>query len=128
VPAVLLLAFGGIALLLAAIGIYGVTAQVAAEQTREVGVRMALGGRPGQILELFMRQGLRAGGLGLLAGMAATVFVQKWVGALLYRVRALDPATIGAAMAAIVVVLLAAVWLPSRRASKIDPQMALRHE
>jgi ABC-type antimicrobial peptide transport system permease subunit len=128
VLASLLLAFGGIALLLAAIGIYGVIAQVVSEQTREVGVRMALGARSGQILALFMRQGLYAGGLGLLAGLAVTVLVQKWVSTLLYQVPALDLATLGMALAAIVLVLIAAVWLPSRRASKIDAQMALRHE
>ena len=124
----LLLAFGGIALLLAAIGIYGVIAQVVSEQTREVGVRMALGARGSQILALFMRQGLYAGGLGLLAGLAMTVLVQKWVSTLLYQVRALDLATLGMALAAIALVLIAAVWLPARRASKIDAQMALRHE
>jgi len=75
-----------------------------------------------------MRQGLYAGGLGLLVGLAVTVLVQKWVGTLLYQVRALDLPTLGMALAAIVVVLMAAVWLPSRRASKIDAQMALRHE
>jgi predicted permease len=128
VLAVLLFAFGGIALLLAAIGIYGVIAQVVAEQTREVGVRMAMGARPAQILRQFMRQGLRAGGLGLLAGLAATLYVQRWVATLLYQVRALDLATLGMALSGIVVVMLAAVWLPSRKASKIDPQMALRHE
>ena len=128
VLASLLLAFGGIALLLAAIGIYGVIAQVVSEQTREVGVRMALGARGSQILALFMRQGLYAGGLGLLAGLAVTILVQKWVSTLLYQVRALDLATLGMALAAIVLVLMAAVWVPSRRASKIDAQMALRHE
>jgi putative ABC transport system permease protein len=128
VLASLLLAFGGIALLLAAIGIYGVIAQVVSEQTREVGVRMALGARGSQILALFMRQGLYAGGLGLLAGLAVTILVQKWVSTLLYQVRALNLATLGMALAAIVLVLMAAVWLPSRRASKIDAQMALRHE
>ena len=128
VLAVLLFAFGGIALLLAAIGIYGVIAQVVGEQTREVGVRMALGARPGQILGQFMRQGLYAGGLGVLVGVAATVYLQKWVGTLLYQVKALDLTTFGAAIAAIVIVMLTAVWVPSRRASKIDPQLALRHE
>jgi putative ABC transport system permease protein len=128
VLAALLVAFGGIALLLAAIGIYGVIAQVVSEQTREVGVRMALGAKAGQILALFMRKGLYAGGLGLLAGIAATVLVQKWVSTLLYQVRALDLPTLGTALAGIVVVLVAAVLAPSRRASKIDPQMALRHE
>jgi len=128
VLAALLFAFGGIALLLATIGIYGVIAQVVAEQTREVGVRMALGARPVQILGQFMRQGLKAGGLGLLVGLAVTVYMQKWVGTLLYQVRALDLTTLVVALAAIVVVLLAAVWAPSRKASKIDPQVALRHE
>jgi putative ABC transport system permease protein len=124
----LLFGFGGISLALAAIGIYGVIAQVVGEQVREVGVRMALGARPGQILGQFLRQGLRAGALGLLAGMAATVYLQKWMSTLLYQVRALDLPTVGTASAAIVAVLLAAVWVPSRRASKIDPQVALRHE
>jgi len=128
VLAALLVSFGGIALLLAAIGIYGVIAQVVAEQTREVGVRIALGARAGQIRTMFMRRGLYSGGLGLLAGMAATVLVQKWVSTLLYQVRALDATTLGMALAGIVVVLMAAVWLPSRRAAKIDPQVALRHE
>ena len=89
---------------------------------------MAMGARPAQILRQFMRQGLRAGGLGLLAGLAATLYVQRWVATLLYQVRALDLATLGMALSGIVVVMLAAVWLPSRKASKIDPQMALRHE
>ena len=128
VLAALLLTFGGIALLLATIGIYGVIAQVVSEQTREVGVRMALGARPGQILRLFMRQGLYAGAVGLLVGLAATLYFEKWVGSLLYQVRALDLTTIGGALMTIVIVLLAAVWIPSRRASKIDPQLALRHE
>jgi putative ABC transport system permease protein len=128
VLATLLLTFGGIALVLATIGIYGVIAQVVSEQTLEVGVRMAMGARPGQILRLFMRRGLYAGGLGLLVGLAATLYFQKWVGTLLYEVRALDLTTLGAALATIVVVLLAAVWVPSRRASKIDAQLALRHE
>jgi len=89
---------------------------------------MALGARPVQILGQFMRQGLKAGGLGLLVGLAVTVYMQKWVGTLLYQVRALDLTTLVVALAAIVVVLLAAVWAPSRKASKIDPQVALRHE
>jgi predicted permease len=126
--AALLSIFGAISLSLAAIGIYGVIAQVVAERTQEVGIRMALGARPIQVLGQFMRQGLRAGGLGLVLGVAATAFVQKWVGGLLFQVRAFDVPTLGTAAAGILVVLLVAVWWPSRRASGIDPQTALRHE
>jgi predicted permease len=128
VLAALLSVFGGISLLLAAIGIYGVIAQVVAERTQEVGIRMALGARPAQILRQFMGQGLRAGGLGLVLGAVVTVYVQKWIGTLLYQVRAFDTATLGAASVGILMVLVVAVWLPARRASRIDAQTALRHE
>jgi ABC-type antimicrobial peptide transport system permease subunit len=128
VLAVLLAIFGGISLLLATVGIYGVIAQVVAERTQEIGIRMALGARPVEILGHFMRQGVRAGGLGLILGAAAIVILQKWLGALLYQVRPLDLATLAAAAAGILAVLLIAVSLPARRASRIDPQTALRHE
>ena len=128
VLAVLLSIFGGISLLLATIGIYGVIAQVVGERTQEVGIRMALGARPMEILLQFMRQGFRAGGLGLVLGVAATACVAKWVGALLYQVRVFDGATLLTTTIAIAAALLVAVWLPARRASKTDPQAALRHE
>ena len=128
VLAVLLAIFGGIGLLLATIGIYGVIAQVVAERTQEVGIRMALGARPGQILAQFTRQGLRAGMLGLVLGAAATAYMQKWIASFLYHVRGFDAATVAVAAAGILAVLLAASWIPARRASRIDPQAALRHE
>lgn len=128
VLAVLLAIFGGIGLLLATIGIYGVIAQVVAERTQEVGIRVALGARPGQILAQFTRQGLRAGLFGLVLGAAATVYAQKWVASFLYQVRGFDATTVAFAAAGILVVLMAASWIPARRASKIDPQAALRHE
>jgi len=126
--AVLLSVFGGISLLLAAIGIYGVVAQVVAERTQEVGIRMALGARPADILGQLMRQGLRAGGLGLVLGAMAIAYAQRWVGALLYNVRPFDMTTLGTAAIGILTVLLVAVWLPARRASTIDPETALRYE
>lgn len=128
VLAVLLSIFGGISLLLATIGMYGVIAQVVAERTQEVGIRMALGAGPMEILRQFMRQGFRAGGLGLVLGGAATAGVEKWVGTLLYQVRVFDGATLLTTTIAIGAALLVAVWLPARRASKTDPQTALRHE
>ena len=128
VLAALLAIFGAISLLLAAIGIYGVIAQVVAERTREVGVRLAIGARPAQILAQFMRQGLRAGGIGLALGIAAAVAVRNWVGSLLFQTPPLDAAVLLAAAAGISAVLLAAVWWPALRASRINPQDALRHE
>jgi predicted permease len=128
VLAVLLSIFGGISLLLAAIGMYGVIAQVVAERTQEVGIRMALGAPPMEILRQFMRQGFRAGGLGLVLGGAATAGIEKWVSTLLYQVRVFDGATLLTTTIAIGAALLVAVWLPARRASKTDPQTALRHE
>jgi putative ABC transport system permease protein len=124
----LLLVFGGISLILAAIGIYGVVAQVVGERTQEVGIRMALGANPGQILWQFLRQGVRSGILGLVLGLAATAFAQKWVSTLLYQIRPFDLATLSCAATGVLAVLAAAVWWPSRKAAKIDPQTALRHE
>lgn len=128
VLAVLLAIFGGISLLLATIGIYGVIAQVVAERTQEIGVRMALGARPAQILRQFMGQGLRAAGLGLVLGAMVTLYVRKWIAGMLYQARAFDWITVAASVLAILFVLLLAIWLPARRASRIDPQTALRYE
>jgi predicted permease len=128
VLAVLLAVFGGISLLLAMIGIYGVIAQVVAERTQEIGVRMALGARPAQILRQFLGQGMRAAALGLVMGALATVYIRGWIAGMLYQVHALDWAVIGASLIAILFVLLLAVWWPARRASRIDPQTALRHD
>jgi putative ABC transport system permease protein len=128
VLAALLSVFGAISLVLAVIGIYGVVAQVVGERMQEVGIRMALGARPGQILRQFMGQGVRSGMLGLVLGVAATACIQKWIGTLLYQVRPFDLATLSTAAAGILTALVAAVWWPSRRASRIDPQTALRHE
>ncbi len=128
VLAVLLGMFGGISLVLATIGIYGVIAQVVAERTQEIGIRIALGARPAQILQRFMGQGLRAAGFGLVLGLIVTLFAQKWISGLLYQVKALDAGSIGIAAGTVLVILLAAVWWPARRASRIDPQTALRYE
>jgi len=128
VLALLLAIFGGIGMLLATLGIYGVIAQLVAERTQEVGIRMALGARPGQILAAFTRQGLKDGAIGLALGVAAAAYAQKWVSAFLYQVHGFDAATVAAAAAGILAVLLIASVAPARRAAKIDPQTALRHE
>jgi predicted permease len=128
VLAVLLAIFGAISLLLATIGIYGVIAQVVAERTQEIGIRMALGARPAQILRQFLGQGMRAATLGLVVGALLTAYIRRWIAGMLYQVHALDWAAIGTSLSAILLVLLLAVWWPARRASRIDPQTALRHE
>jgi predicted permease len=128
VLAVLLAIFGGISLLLATIGIYGVIAQVVAERTQEIGVRMALGARPAQILRQFMGQGVRAACLGLVLGALVTLSIQRWIAGMLYQAKAFDGTTLSAAVVAILLVLLLAIWWPARRASRIDPQTALRYE
>jgi ABC-type antimicrobial peptide transport system permease subunit len=126
--AVLLSVFGGISLLLATIGLYGVIAQVVSERTQEIGIRMTLGAQPAQIVAQFAGQGLRAGLLGLALGTVAAVYTQGWLASSLYRTQPLDAATFAAVAAGILLLLLAAVWWPSRRASRIDPQAALRYE
>jgi len=126
--AALLSVFGGISLLLATIGLYGVIAQVVSERTQEIGIRMTLGAQPAQIVAQFARQGLRAGLFGLALGAVAAVYTQSWLASSLYHTQSLDVATFAAVAAGILLLLLAAVWWPSRKASKIDPQAALRYE
>jgi putative ABC transport system permease protein len=128
VVATLLAIFGAISLLLAAIGIYGVIAQVIGERTQEIGVRMALGARPGQILGHFLKQGLRSGLAGLAFGFAGAAFARQWIAGMLYQVGSFDPVTYAASAAALLLLLALAVWWPARRASRTDPNTALRYE
>ena len=114
--------------LLPAIGIYAVIAQVVGERTQEIGIRMALGARPAQILAQFMRQGLRAGLVGLMFGFLAAGYAQKWIAGMLYQSRGFDGVSFGAASAGILAILVVSVWWPARRAARTDPQEALRHE
>jgi len=126
--ATLLSTFGAISLLLAIVGLYGVIAQVVSERTSEIGIRMALGARPVQILSQFMLRGLRSGFLGLVLGLIAVAYAQRLLTGMLYQVQPWDLPTFGSATAGILSLLLIAVWWPARRASRIDPQQALRHE
>ena len=120
--------FGAICLLLATIGLNGVVAQLAGERTTEIGIRTALGARPGQILARCLRQGLLSGAVGLAIGMACSVYAQRWLTGLLFEVRPFDPVAFGAAGVGLMLVLSLAVYWPARRASRIDPLTALRHE
>jgi macrolide transport system ATP-binding/permease protein len=119
---------GLVAMVLAAIGLYGVTAYAVARRTREIGIRMALGARPSGVLGQVMRQGLGLTGVGLLAGAALAVAASRAVGGVLYGVGAADPVAWIAATLVVIGVAAAANLVPARRAARIDPYVALRME
>lgn len=127
-PMLLSLGFGIVALLLAAIGIYGVLAYTVAQRTREIGIRMALGSSAETIFRLIFRQGIRILLIGFAIGMAGALAVQRYVASLLYGVRPLDPTVLASGVAVLAVVALAACTLPGLRAARIDPIIALRQE
>ena len=89
---------------------------------------MALGARPAQILLPLMRHGMQSGLFGLILGLGAVAYAQQWLAGMLYEVAAFDPITFGAATCGVLMLSLAAVWWPARRAAGIDPQQVLRHE
>ena len=119
---------GVLALLLAALGLYGVIAFGVAQRTREIGVRMALGARPADVLGLVIAQGMRLAGLGLAIGLVLALAGTRLVASLLFGVSPTDPATIAGIALLLVSVTAFASWLPARRAASVDPMLALRHE
>jgi predicted permease len=119
---------GCFALLLAAIGLYGVTAYSMARRTAEIGLRMALGAGRGRVLWLIVGQALRPVAAGTLAGFAVSLAATRWIESLLFGVRRFDPLTMGAVFSALVAVALAAAFVPAWRATHIDPMEALRYE
>ena len=125
---VLFTSFAGVALLLAAIGIYGVMSFAVAQRTHEIGLRMALGAGPNQVLRLVLKEGMLLAFAGLLVGLAGTYFVGRVMKTLLYQVNAMDPAAISAVAAVLLLCALCACYLPARRATQVDPMAALREE
>jgi ABC-type antimicrobial peptide transport system permease subunit len=118
--------FGGAALILAAIGIYGVMAYSVAQQTQEIGIRLALGAERSRVQRTVMGQGVRLAGIGVAIGLISSYALSAFLVNFLFGVKALDPLTFAAAPMALIVVTLFAVWLPARRASRVDPVIALR--
>ena len=128
VSGALFAAFGGLAFVLAVIGLYGVLSYLVTQQRREIGVRMALGAEPSQVRQMVIGRGLRLTMAGVLAGIAIAAIAASIVSSLLYGVAAIDPLTFTLVPAAIFVTAIVACWLPARRATRIHPVMALRSE
>jgi ABC-type antimicrobial peptide transport system permease subunit len=124
----LLSIFAGAALLLAAIGLYGVISYSVAQRTRELGIRIALGAQRGDVLRLILRQGMTLVAAGIVFGIAASIGLTRLMATLLYGVSATDPLTFFALSIALVAVAFVACWLPARRASTVNPIVALHAE
>jgi ABC-type antimicrobial peptide transport system permease subunit len=125
---VLLLIFAGIAVVLATIGVYGVVSYSVSQRTQEIGIRVALGARAGDVSRLVLREGLLLGGLGVAVGLAAALASTRVLESLLFEVTPTDPVTLGAVAGLLLAVAVAATVLPARRATKVDPMVALRYE
>jgi putative ABC transport system permease protein len=120
--------FAIVAVLLAAIGLYGVVSHGVAQRTREVGVRMALGAQRGDVLRLVLSNGLSLVAVGVAGGLAAAFATTRYLGTLMFGVSPVDAPTFAAAAALLTLVALLAHWIPVRRALRIDPASALRAE
>ncbi|HSA56400.1 MAG TPA: ABC transporter permease [Gemmatimonadaceae bacterium] len=119
---------GAVALLLAVLGIYGVTAYGVARRTREIGIRIALGSPRVRVQRLVLRQGVVLAGIGVTLGLVAALAVARLLESLLYGVPGTDPLALGGAAVVLVLAALAASWIPARRAARVDPVVALRTE
>jgi len=120
--------FAGIALLLASVGLYGVMALTVAQRTRELGIRLALGAQRGDVFRLVLSQGMLLVVSGLMIGLIGTLGVRRGLQSVLYGVGGSDARALSFALFALAVVAFIACWLPARRATRVDPIVALRAE
>jgi putative ABC transport system permease protein len=121
-------AFAAIALLLTAAGIFGVLSYLVTQRTREIGLRMALGARPEDVLRVIVGHGMRLVLLGLCIGVAAALVVTRWMSSVLFDVKPTDPLTFAAVAVLLTLVAFLAAYVPARRAMRVDPMVALRYE
>jgi putative ABC transport system permease protein len=127
-PATSVGVFAVIAALLACVGLYGVLSTVARQRTTEIGVRMALGATPGSVFKLVVGQGLRLSAIGVAIGLASAFGLTRAMTSMLIGVKATDPVTFMTMTALFLIIAAVASWLPARRASGLDPTIALREE
>ena len=127
-PAILIAVFAGVAMLLAAIGLYGVISYSVAQRTQELGVRIALGAQRRDIFRLVMGQGLTVTIVGVVIGVAGSFALTRFLSSLLFEVSPNDPMIILGVVTLMILVALAASYIPTRRAANVDPLVALRYE
>lgn len=124
----LILSFAGLALVLAGVGVYGVMAYSVSQRNHEIGIRMALGAEPEDVLHMIGRHGALLAGIGIGAGIVGAAVLTRLIAALLFRVSALDAGTYVLGAGTLLVIVMLASWIPARKATRIDPIVALRYE
>lgn len=125
---ILMTSFAAIALLLATIGLYGVISYSVAQRSQEIGIRMALGAQPGNVLRMILWSGLKLALAGVTFGLLISLAITRMLASMLYGVGATDPFTLITGSIFLTLVALLACYIPARRATKIDPMIALRYE
>jgi putative ABC transport system permease protein len=124
----LLGAFAGLALVLTIVGIYGVISYSVSQRSHEIGLRMALGAQPGNVLRKFLGEDLLVATAGIGVGLTAALFLTQLMASLIYGVSARDPLTLAGVVVVLAAVALLASYIPARRAMRVDPMVALRYE